>query len=81
MTTNTNIIDYFNLHALHDEPQANIVVVFFLLLHEKYKSWVPKISDGVKEYEQENVESRIMILSLFFLVTIELQSRKTVERG
>lgn len=34
---------------------------FFLLLHKNCKSQVLKICDKLKEYEQENVESRIMI--------------------
>lgn len=39
-----------------------LFLLLFFLLPENYKSWVPKISDGLKESEQENVESRIMVL-------------------
>lgn len=58
--------------------QKPTLLVFSLLLHENFKSQMSKVSDGLKEYEQENVASRITI---FFQVTIELQSRNTLDKG
>ena len=61
----------------HRVNQKPTLLVFSLLLHENFKSQMSKVSERLKEYEQENVASRIMI---FFQVTIELQNRNTGQR-
>ena len=45
----------------HRVNQKPTLLVFSLLLHENFKSQMSKVSEGLKEYEQENVASRIMI--------------------
>ena len=37
------------------------IICTSLLLHENFKSQMSKVSERLKEYEQENVASRIMI--------------------